>query len=285
MCPFGQCGVNAYDPGTPTTPTTPAGPTSPGGGGGNTPPPAPQCMAEPISPQPGPGTPWWDGHNASGGQVMHYVCPAGLAPGVITPFFVANGQPAAPPPPDPAVLAQEAYQRMPIPKPVMHFGPDATLVAVQVPVWLWVDKADLAPVTVTAGGVSVTATPVLQSVMWNMGEPVDPAAPGVLAAPVTCIGESMYVIAPQYPGWSTQPACGYTYSWRSLADRTAGLGCWTVTASATWVITWTSNTGATGQITAPAQNSVASLSVGEWTTVGVVPGAPDPPASGLSCAP
>jgi hypothetical protein len=45
-----------------------------------------------------------------------------------------------------------------------------------------------------------------------------------------------------------------------------------VSASATWVITWTSNVGQGGTITAPPANSVANLQVGEWQTIGVYAG-------------
>ena len=291
VCPIGGCGVNAYDPGNPTTPTPPAGPTSTGGGsnGGNTSPPAPQCTTEPLNPQPGPGTPWWDGHTAAEGQVVQYVCPAGLSSAVLVPFFVANGKPAAPPPPDPAVLAQQAYQQIPLPHPTMHIGPDADQVAVNFPIWLWVDQAEIRPVTVTAGGVSVTATPALQSVTWAMGDPVNPtdgrgatvSPPYVTRPPVVCTGDSTVTGPPpgggQMPAFGPNPPCGYTYRWMSTSARTFGLGCWTVSASATWVITWTSNTGASGTITAPPLNSVLHLRVGEWRTINVAPDAPPPP--------
>ena len=112
----------------------------------------------------------------------------------VAPYrFVANAAPgaapAAPPPPDPAVLAQQAFQQIPIPKPDIHLGPNPDLVAVNIPVWLWISRAQVAPVTVTAGGVSVTATPALTSVSWSMGEPVIPTS-GVYTPPVVCSGEA-----------------------------------------------------------------------------------------------
>jgi hypothetical protein len=229
-----------------------------------------------MSLQPAADSPWWGinpdtgkSYTAADGQVVTWVCTGGLEPAVLVPFFRANGAPAVPAPPDPAVLAQQAYRQIPIPKPVVHFGPDPSNVAVKVPVWLSIDKTDPAPVTVTAGGVTVTATPALKSVTWLMGEPVDPTSPGVLAAPVTCAGNSLYVTAPQDVSWTTQPPCGYTYHWKSTAERTGGAQKWTVTASATWVISWVSNVGPGGQITAPPADTTAQLRVGEWTTIGV----------------
>lgn len=186
--------------------------------------------------------------------------------------FVPNAAPAAPPPPDPADLAQQAYQEFDLPYPTPHFGPDEALVAVKVPVWLWVDPIQLAPVTVTAGGVSVTATPTLKSVTWSMGEPANPNRPRVMAKSVTCTGSSMFAAAPESVAPSVKPPCGYTFQWRSLNDRTAGTGTWAVTASANWVVDWTSNTGEGGQIVAQPVNSVQQLEVGEWQTVGVYMG-------------
>jgi len=196
----------------------------------------------------------------------------------VAPFrFVANAAapgaaPAPPPPPDPAALAQQAYQQIPIPKPDIHLGPNPDLVAVNIPVWLWVSRAQVAPVTVTAGTVTVTATPALTSVSWSMGEPADPDGGAGSVPAVVCSGEGMYTAAPEVVAPTVIPACGYSYQWRSLKSRTGGAGTWPVSASATWVITWTSNVGESGTITAPPANSVTNLQVGEWQTVGVYTG-------------
>ena len=300
-CPDRRCAVGAVDPGATGAPgTRPAAHTHRSGGGGGTATggsssrssgasgtadSAPACTEQPMSPQPAVGSLWWEGHTAADGQVVQWVCTGGTTPetctycAVLIPHFAASGAAAAPgvppapaPPPDPAVLAQQAYQRIPIPKPDMHFGPHPDLVAVNVPVWLWVTRRPVVPVTVTAGGVSVTATPALTSVSWSMGEPVEPDSPGVPAPAVVCSGEAMYTPAPTDVAPTVVPGCGYSYQWRSLKARTGGLGSWAVSASATWVITWTSNVGQGGTITAPPANSVANLQVGEWQTIGVYAG-------------
>jgi len=289
-CPDNGCGVGAADPGSGPAPGVDPVPTvadtanhgsssSTGGGGGGGANFAPACTEQPLSPQPAASSPWWDGQTVAEGQVVSWVCSDGSTPVVVVPHFAASGAaaapgapPAPPPPPDPAVLAQQAYQQIPIPKPDIHFGPHPDLVAVNIPVWLWVSKVQVAPVTVAAGGVSVTATPALRSVSWSMGEPVDPNSPGVLAPPVVCSGGAMYTPAPTDVAPTVAPGCGYSYQWRSLKARTGGLGSWAVSASATWVITWTSNVGQGGTITAPPANSVANLQVGEWQTIGVYAG-------------
>jgi hypothetical protein len=234
-----------------------------------------ECVWKALPSQPVTGSALWEGNDPASGTVEYTNC-LSVGGTLVAPYrFVANaapgGAPVPPPPPDPAVLAQQAYQQIPIPKPDIHVGPKPDLVAVNIPVWLWVSRAQVPPVTVTAGGVSVTATPVLTSVSWSMGEPANPDSGGA-TAPVVCSGEGMYTTAPEVVAPQVIPVCGYSYQWRSLKSRTGGAGTWPVSASATWVITWTSNVGQSGTITAPPANSVTNLQVGEWQTVGVYAG-------------
>lgn len=294
-CPTGRCGVGAVDPGAAGSPG--AGPaiarsvsndvtdgstesSDSGAAGGSVV--VPACTEQPMNPQPAADSVWWRGNSPADGVIVQWVCTGGTTPTTctycsdLTPHFAATGAAGAgsaapPPPPDPAVLAQQAYQQIPIPKPEIHLGPNQDLVAVNIPVWLWISRAQVAPVTVTAGGVSVTATPALTSVSWSMGEPANPDSGGS-TAPVVCSGEAMYTAAPEVVAPEVIPACGYSYQWRSLKSRTGGAGTWPVSASATWVITWTSNVGQSGTITAPPANSVTNLQVGEWQTVGVYAG-------------
>lgn len=293
-CPTGRCGVGAVDPGAAGSPG--AGPatdrpvsngvadglldsTSSVDGGSVV---VPACTEQPMNPQPAADSVWWRGNSPADGMIVQWVCTGGTTPATctyctdLTPHFAATGVagagPAAPPPPpDPAVLAQQAYQQIPIPKPEIHVGPNPDLVAVNIPVWLWISRGQAPSVTVTAGGVSVTATPALTSVSWSMGEPINPDSGGA-PKPVVCSGEGMYMAAPEKVAPEVIPACGYSYQWRSLKSRTGGAGTWPVSASATWVIAWTSNVGQSGTITAPPANSVTNLQVGEWQTVGVYAG-------------
>ena len=279
------CGANAYDQGSAGLPIQPIDQTVSGSTGaaddqnstGDVTSPADPgaCVWKALPSQPAAGSTLWEGNDPASGTVEYTNC-LSVGGSLVAPYrFVANAAPGAapvaPPPPDPAVLAQQAFQQIPIPKPDIHVGPNPDLVAVNIPVWLWISRAQVAPVTVTAGGVSVTATPALTSVSWSMGEPANPDSGGA-TAPVVCSGEGMYTPAPEVVAPEVIPACGYSYQWRSLKSRTGGAGTWPVSASATWVITWTSNVGQSGTITAPPANSVTNLQVGEWQTVGVYAG-------------
>ncbi len=214
---------------------------------------------------------------------MQQVCTGGVAPGVLTPRFVANaapGIPAAPPPVDPAVLAQQAYQSLPIRKPVMHFGPDSKRVAVNYWLYLWVDNPGPLTATANAGVVTVTATATLSSVIWTMGEPVSATDLHAPAPAITC-GPGIDP-GPNVDTAAAQPlagACAYQYHVRSTPDRTNGTDTWPVTAAATWTVAWTVTAGVggtagatTGTITPPAFVSTTNLCVGAWSTVEVADG-------------
>lgn len=143
-----------------------------------------------------------------------------------------DGQPAAPAV-LPEILAQQAVEQLSLPAPVLHTsGVDRGFVGV--PMWLWIDDgaAYTSPIsaTATAGAASVTATAQFSEVEWAMGPP---------GAIFRCAG-------PGTP-WTGQegasPDCGYTYQQRSLPDRTAGAGRWTITATSVWTVTWSGTSG------------------------------------------
>jgi len=250
---------------------------------------AASCNEQPMNPQPAEGTAWWDGHSSSEGQVMLWVCTNGMTAAsctyctVLTPHFVANGAgggggvPAPPPPPSPEELAQQAYQLISMPDPVIHLGPDDTKIAVKYWTYLWVQNPGPVSATVTAGPVSVTATATMTSVTWSMGEPVSPENLSSRAAPVTCEGTgadpgpTVDITKDPAPG-----TCAYMFKVRSTASRTGGSGTWPVTATANWRITWTANTGESGVLDAPPRVSVTDVSVGAWSTVIVANGVASP---------
>ena len=104
------------------------------------------CVWKALPSQPAAGSALWEGNDPAAGDVEYTNC---LSTGgtQVAPFrYVANAAapgaaPAPPPPPDPAVLAQQAFQQIPIPKPDIHLGPNPDLVAVNIPVWLWVSTS------------------------------------------------------------------------------------------------------------------------------------------------
>ncbi|TKV61003.1 hypothetical protein FDO65_04960 [Nakamurella flava] len=170
-------------------------------------------------------------------------------------------QPAAPPPPDPAVLAEQAINQLVIPMPQPHFGPDRSTIAVQLWTWLWIDAPAPVTSTVELQGVSVTATATLQSTTWTLGEPAarndgDGFQSGP-AATVTCSGPGAPYDASV--DWRTEPLCGHMFRWRSTDERTGGSEKWPVTVTTTWGVTWQATTGQTGTatLTGTAADAVA----------------------------
>jgi hypothetical protein len=177
----------------------------------------------------------------------------------------------APPPPDPAQLAQSAIGQLSIPPPKIGIGPDFNKVAVNLWTWLWIDEPAPVSITVTAGAVSVTAVARLSTTEWTMGEPVDnPDTERFRATnPVICQGAGVAPVEGEYD-WKAEPPCGYMYKWRSLKERTNGTGMWPVSVTANWAVTWTATTGQTGTETLTATAATA-VDVGEYRIV-LVPG-------------
>lgn len=236
-----------------------------------------------MNPPPVAGSAVWEGHSSADGQVEFFECDegSGISQAGASIFrFVAKAA-AAPPPVDPAVLAQQAYRAIPIPHPTMHFGPDTQHVAARYWLYLWTDNPGSITRTATTGAVSVTATATLQSVTWSMGAPASTSYLGTVDAPVVCKGGGM--APPPNADTTVDPRpggyCAYMYQVRSTTDRTGGAGAWPVTASAIWQISWRQTAGgtATGTIQAPPFTSATSVCVGQWSTIAVDPHSPKAP--------
>ncbi len=177
--------------------------------------------------------------------------------------WARNGVPAVARPPDPAQVAQEAVGQMIAPNPVITLGPHPNQLAVKIPVWLSVNDPGPMTLTVAVRGLSVTVTATLTSTTWSMGEPVDPANPSNKVAAFTCPGSG--TPAPAVPDSRTPPPCGYTYIWKSTADRTHGTRTWPVTATTNWHVTWTASNGAAGVLPNPlTPNATVQVNIGEW---------------------
>ena len=123
-CIPGRCGVGAYDPGAVggNTATNPTGTTNTGGntatdtgsGAGASAPVDPgACVWKALPSQPAAGSALWEGNDPASGAVEYTNC-LSVGGSLVAPYrFVANAAagaaPVAPPPPDPAVLAQQAF--------------------------------------------------------------------------------------------------------------------------------------------------------------------------------
>ena len=222
-----------------------------------------------------PEDPTWAGNSTIDGSIKWKSC-AVLLPGTPGAPGNAEGRPVelqffpnaavGAPPPDPSVLAQQAYRELHIPQPAIGAGPDRSKLAVNLWTWLWVDDPGVLSATVAAGGVSVTASANLASVTWSLGEPHktgDAYAAGVPAS-ITCQGTGTQ--SPPGFDWKAQPPCGYMFHWRSLKERTGGTGKWPITATSTWNVTWQSNTGGTGA-TSLSATSADQFDIGEYRNV------------------
>ena len=127
---------------------------------------------------------------------------------------------------------------------------------VGIPVWLWVDNPQ--PLTwgpysetATLGGQTITATAQVTSVRWSTGDGGSRVCGGT-GTPYT----SGY-------GVTDSPTCGYRY--QTTSESQAG-DRFTVTATSSWVVTWTSVSGASGTVNLSTSSAV-NLEVNELQTV------------------
>lgn len=121
-----------------------------------------------------------------------------------------------------SLLAQVGLKPIRIGRTPLSKGPDS-MGLVGLPVWLWADDPTLTtwgPVTITAGGMSLTAQ--ARSVTWEMGD----------GATVTCGRGTPWRRGMVNADGSAfpSPTCGHTYK-RSAT--------YTVTATSHWVAHWT----------------------------------------------
>ena len=102
-------------------------------------------------------------------------------------------------------------------------------------------------------GLSVTATATAESIAWDMGD----------GHTVTCKTPGTPYAASD--GLAPSPDCGYTYTQPS--GHMPG-GTYTITATTTWKVTWTSSDGESGALpplTTPP--STVAVKVGELQAV------------------
>lgn len=261
----GDGGSNSTDGGSSGSGSGGEGSSAPPVVGDNTNLPPGECAWKVVTPKPAAGDPLWGGADPATNEVIYNDCNGGPTAYAVTP--AAAGGAAAPlPPPDPAVLAAQAIGQLSIPLPAVNVAPDPERLAVNFWTYLWTDDPGPVSTTVELRGVSVTATAVLSSVDWVMGEPAKAGG----AAEVTCTGagspppaNATFLVNSGPP-----PACGYVYRLRSTAERTGGTERWPVTVTSTWAVTWTSNTGAAGSDELTSPSSLALVRVGEYRTVG-----------------
>lgn len=127
-------------------------------------------------------------------------------------------------------LAQHAYQALVMPRPDVGMSPEMDVSQLAgLPVWLWLKTGSWSPrsVTLTANGVTVTATATPRRVVWSMGD----------GTTETCSGPG--IPFPEHPagdGMTPSPSCGHTYRRTSATEPG---GAFRATTTIVWRVDWT----------------------------------------------
>lgn len=188
--------------------------------------------------------------------------------------FAQSGMEGPPPPPpdsiectasassigqeqfDPVVLAEQARAMMRLPEPGVRAAPPLdALRFVNMPQWMWVDAADWSPVeataSVSAGSVTVTATP--SRVIWETGD----------GSRIICAGPGT-AFSPAVHHLEDSPDCGHTYT----ALPPAGPGeTVDLTADWEWQVAWSASDGRGGDLDPLTTTSTVPVRVSEIHSV------------------
>ncbi|MFE4512669.1 hypothetical protein ACFRMQ_00515 [Kitasatospora sp. NPDC056783] len=153
---------------------------------------------------------------------------------------------------DPRQLAETAVENMRLQGADIGIAPKTGGVSlIGLPVWLWTTVSDTTwgpkSASVSAGGVTVTATASVDKIVWAMGD----GSTEVCRTP----GD------PYDPSFgSRKPTCGHTYT------KVSGASPYKITATSTWIVNWTSSTGQNGTITTTRESSTTAA-IAELQTV------------------
>lgn len=248
------------DPGTGgSTPSRPGGGSGSGSGSSEPVVDGASCAIRLLEPQPPAGSALWDGHAPGDGAIYVNPC-VWQGPGTsnidtLGKAFWSKDVPA--PAVDPAVLAQRAVDSMLLAGPAIVSPRTDGRYTVGVPMWLWVSQSPTTwgpnTASASAGGITVTATARVSSVVWAMGD----------GSSVTCKSPGTPYTAGR--GMSPSPDCGHLY--RATSAGQSG-GVYKGTATSTWSVDWAvTGGGRTGQLT-EVRESPFAVSVGEVQVVG-----------------
>jgi len=162
--------------------------------------------------------------------------------------WVPYGQTPTITPPDPAILATQAANQLPLPPPTPAFAP-ATTGYVNFPEWLWINPTIWHPITLTvsasnaAGTTTITLTATPTDVIWNMGDAPTP--------PTICDNPGV-AYNPTLPAKKQTSPCTHTYTTSSFGQPSptsnTNNDAYPITVTLQWHITWTGTTGASGTI-------------------------------------
>ncbi|WP_033818362.1 hypothetical protein [Kitasatospora sp. MBT63] len=213
------------------------------------------CYYTLMDPQPPADDPIWTGPIAAQAKAYMATCPYSTAPTtnpggmrILSTPPPGFGGPAV----DPRQLAETAVENMRLQGADIGIAPKQGGVSlVGLPVWLWTAVSDTTwgpkSTSVSAGGVTVTATAKVDKIAWSMGD----GTTEVCRTP----GEAYD------PSYGTRtPSCGHTYT------KVSGSSPYKIDATSTWIVTWTSNTGQGGTITTTRASSTTAA-IAELQTV------------------
>jgi hypothetical protein len=197
----------------------------------------------------------WGGNDPSTGTLFVNIC-NGPTRYVFVPGAAPGALAAAPPPPDPAVLAQQAYGELTLPKPTAKRSPDegnsdpqnGGLPYTWTNLWTWVWAAEWQTLarTVDLRGVSATVTATPTALIFD---------PGDGSAPITCPGRGRPWTTVDGSDPPSAGGCGHMY--RAVTPA----GPLTATTSIQWSVAWTSNVGVGGTFPALTTQTTSSFLV------------------------
>lgn len=180
------------------------------------------------------------------------------------PFWVDEGKtPDEPLAASPETLAAYAYDELPVPGTEIKMAPRHRS-TVNLPTWVWLDKARLKKITVTASlpgtGLSATTTAEPESLR------IDPGTPDATRFPASggcAIREGGGIGEPYARGKADEvPPCGVTYLRSTAADDAYALR-----ATLTWKIRWSSSTGEGGTLPSGSFGATQRIPVQEIQSV------------------
>ncbi|MEU9183979.1 hypothetical protein AB0D14_05305 [Streptomyces sp. NPDC048484] len=161
------------------------------------------------------------------------------------PFWVDEGTtPEEPLAVSPQVLAEYAYDELPVPDTEIKSAPDGKS-TVNLPTWIWLDRAKFKKISVTASlpGTGLSATTTAEPVSLH----IEPGTSDAETSPASgdCTINDDGSIGESYAKGKANrtPPCGVTYLRSSGSDD-----AYELKATVTWNITWTSTNGEGGDL-------------------------------------
>jgi len=194
-------------------------------------------------------------------------CSTGSATGQATGvMWLSTGQvPPAIAPPDPSVAAARAASELALPAPTLMLSPSTTGY-VNLAEWLWITPSIWHPFSTTAqacnagGCVAATAVATPSYVTWDTGD----------GSVVVCDGPGT-PYDPSLPAAGQSTACSHTYATTSAGQPSPNGNpddaAFPVTATITWIVTWTGPDGSTGTLPSVATRGATSLVVAQIESV------------------